>query len=101
METPCAVWSVLAEVLSAILDGIHERARVKARVPMDLFQGRKQAFVDELKQMPIALHTDTANEQHYEVRCTDCVGCSSILCCDGSGNHRLIHSACKPSHKAS
>lgn len=29
--------------------------------------------MDELKTLPIALHTDKANEQHYEVRCTsDC-----------------------------
>eukprot|EP00884_Botryococcus_braunii_P011616 jgi/Botrbrau1/20455/Bobra.145_2s0019.1 len=26
-----------------------------------------QAFVEELKQMPIAINTDAANEQHYEV----------------------------------
>ena len=40
----------------------------QARVPVDIFQQRKQAFIDELKTLPIALHTDTANEQHYEVR---------------------------------
>lgn len=26
--------------------------------------------MDELKTLPIALHTDKANEQHYEVRCS-------------------------------
>ena len=26
-----------------------------------------QGFVDELKSMPVAIHTDSANEQHYEV----------------------------------
>jgi hypothetical protein len=40
---------------------------MQAAVPMELSQQRKQAFVDELKRMPIALHTDKANEQHYEV----------------------------------
>ena len=30
-------------------------------------QRRLQAFVDELKTMPIAVETDAANEQHYEV----------------------------------
>ena len=39
-------------------------------MPTDALQDRKQAFVDELKGMPIALHTDKANEQHYEV-CLD------------------------------
>jgi hypothetical protein len=29
---------------------------------------RKLAFVEELKTMPIAIETKTANEQHYEVR---------------------------------
>ena len=31
------------------------------------FQQRLQAFVEELKSMPVAVETDTANEQHYEV----------------------------------
>jgi len=30
-------------------------------------QERLQAFIQELKQSPIALHTDTANKQHYEL----------------------------------
>ncbi|CAL5229419.1 g12740 [Coccomyxa viridis] len=30
-------------------------------------QKRKQAFVDELKSLPIAVQTSVANEQHYEV----------------------------------
>lgn len=30
-------------------------------------QERKMAFVKELKEMPIAIQQDTANEQHYEV----------------------------------
>ena len=28
---------------------------------------RKKAFIEQLKQSPIAIHTDAANEQHYEV----------------------------------
>ena len=28
---------------------------------------RIAAFADELRQMPIAVHTEDANEQHYEV----------------------------------
>ena len=31
------------------------------------YQLKLQAFVDELKTMPIAVETDAANEQHYEV----------------------------------
>jgi len=30
-------------------------------------EARKKAFVEQLKQGPIAVHTDAANEQHYEV----------------------------------
>ena len=30
-------------------------------------QQRLQAFVDELKTMPVAIQTQEANEQHYEV----------------------------------
>jgi hypothetical protein len=40
---------------------------LQAREPVEKLQERKQAFVDELKSMPIAIHTETANEQHYEV----------------------------------
>ena len=32
---------------------------------------RIQAFVDELKRLPIAIETDAANEQHYEVRSSE------------------------------
>lgn len=28
---------------------------------------RKMAFVDELKQLPVAVQTAAANEQHYEI----------------------------------
>lgn len=31
---------------------------------------RKMAFVQELKVLPIAVHTAAANEQHYEVSMT-------------------------------
>ncbi len=39
---------------------------------------RKQAFVDELKSLPIAVQTSIANEQHYEasgrgVHCSLCM----------------------------
>lgn len=36
------------------------------------YQEKLEAFVEELKGMPIAIETDTANEQHYEVRSTAC-----------------------------
>lgn len=32
-----------------------------------LAQARTMAFADELRRMPIAVHTQAANEQHYEV----------------------------------
>jgi hypothetical protein len=44
-----------------------ESVAVQARLPVEKIQERKQAFVDELKSMPIAICTDVANEQHYEV----------------------------------
>ena len=31
------------------------------------FQARLQVFVEELKKLPVAIETDSANEQHYEV----------------------------------
>jgi hypothetical protein len=33
----------------------------------ETLQKKKQAFVDELKSLPIAIQTQAANEQHYEV----------------------------------
>jgi len=36
-------------------------------VPLEQLQRRKQAFVDELKTLPVAINTAAANEQHYEV----------------------------------
>lgn len=32
-------------------------------------QERLQRFVEELKTMPVAIQTQAANEQHYEVCC--------------------------------
>lgn len=32
------------------------------------YQTRLQGFVDELKSSPVAIQTDAANEQHYEVQ---------------------------------
>ena len=40
---------------------VQEEARDQAAY-VDHIQG----FVDELKSMPVAIHTDSANEQHYE-----------------------------------
>ncbi len=39
----------------------------QAKVTLEAAYDREQAFVDELKKMPIAIHTAEANEQHYEV----------------------------------
>ena len=33
-------------------------------------QERLQKFVEELKTMPVAIQTQAANEQHYEVCCS-------------------------------
>jgi cyclopropane-fatty-acyl-phospholipid synthase len=40
---------------------------LQAALPFEQVQANKQAFVDELKSMPIAIETAAANEQHYEV----------------------------------
>jgi len=33
------------------------------------YQRKLQAFVEELKTMPVAVQTEAANAQHYEVGC--------------------------------
>ena len=38
-------------------------------------QERLQRFVEELKTMPVAIQTQAANEQHYEVCCLGGVPC--------------------------
>jgi hypothetical protein len=35
--------------------------------PVDKLLAAKVKFVEELKDMPVAIHTSEANEQHYEV----------------------------------
>ena len=40
----------------------------QATLSTDTVQQRKMDFVNELKTMPIAVLTEKANEQHYEVR---------------------------------
>mmetsp|Transcript_47245 Transcript_47245/g.110285 ORF Transcript_47245/g.110285 Transcript_47245/m.110285 type:complete len:453 (+) Transcript_47245:58-1416(+) len=45
-----------------------KNAELEADAPgCEAAQVRTQAFVDELKALPIAVHTKAANEQHYEV----------------------------------
>ena len=51
-------------------DGLIRRAirrRCAARLEIEQARYDRDALVAELKTMPIALHTDLANEQHYEV----------------------------------
>ena len=52
----------------------HPHPRTDIQLPMqstpssgEEFYRRLQEFVEELKGMPVAIETDTANEQHYEV----------------------------------
>jgi cyclopropane-fatty-acyl-phospholipid synthase len=40
---------------------------LRARLRDEARAQRKAAFIEELRQSPIALHTDAANAQHYEV----------------------------------
>lgn len=44
-----------------------ERARETSPASGEEYLERLQAFVDELKGMPVAIQTTAANEQHYEV----------------------------------
>ena len=39
----------------------------QSHVSAEAAAARTQAFVDELRSMPVAIQTATANEQHYEV----------------------------------
>jgi cyclopropane-fatty-acyl-phospholipid synthase len=48
-----------------IRQAIRRRCAERLRRERDRFD--RDAFVAELKAMPVALHTDLANEQHYEV----------------------------------
>jgi len=41
--------------------------RQQSHVSAELAAARTQAFVDELRSMPVAVQTAAANEQHYEV----------------------------------
>ena len=43
------------------------RRRCAERLRVERARFDREAFVAELKTMPVALHTDLANEQHYEV----------------------------------
>ena len=43
--------------------GVQEASR-----DQEQYVARIQAFVEELKGLPIAIQKDRANEQHYEVR---------------------------------
>lgn len=61
-------------------------------------QERKTQYIEGLKERPIAIHTDKANEQHYEVgiiRARKCLGGSWERVCRarvGDGAHRYgIH----------
>ena len=40
----------------------------QACVSLEQQYARVSAFVDELRKLPIAISTDEANQQHYEVR---------------------------------
>ena len=46
---------------------LRQRLRQEQADRPESVQERKLAFVDELKRSPVALHTEAANEQHYEV----------------------------------
>ena len=50
---------------------IHQNtcASIQTSAQGEEYQRRLQAFVDELKSMPVAVQTLAANEQHYEVQC--------------------------------
>lgn len=71
---------------------------MQAARPMATVQASKQAYVEELKTLPIALHTDKANEQHYEVRAAGCHAVSCLLraacCCARSPRAQPTCSGC-------
>jgi cyclopropane-fatty-acyl-phospholipid synthase len=56
-----------AVIRAAIRRMLRERLREEDRGSADANRARLLAFVDEMKRSPIALRTDSANAQHYEV----------------------------------
>jgi len=56
-------WAVRIGIRSILRQRLHEQADGGAQASA----ARKQQFIEELRRSPIALHTDAANAQHYEV----------------------------------
>jgi cyclopropane-fatty-acyl-phospholipid synthase len=56
-----------AVIRVAIRRMLRERLREEDRGSVEANRARVLAFVDEMKRSPIALRTDSANAQHYEV----------------------------------
>ncbi|KAL4531491.1 hypothetical protein Ndes2526B_g04396 [Nannochloris sp. 'desiccata'] len=54
-------------VRAGIRSLLAQRAKESTPGSGEEFQEKMQAFVEELKNMPVAVETDAANEQHYEV----------------------------------
>lgn len=54
-------------VRAGIRSLLAHRAKESTPESGEVFQENLQAFVEELKSMPIAVETDAANEQHYEL----------------------------------
>jgi cyclopropane-fatty-acyl-phospholipid synthase len=54
-------------VRAGIRSLLTQRAKESTPESGEAFQEKMQAFVEELKSMPVAVETDAANEQHYEV----------------------------------
>lgn len=64
LEMDCIPESMIRWGIRRMLDN-----KIKAHTLKDIEhqQAKKMAFVTELKSMPIAIETDAANEQHYEL----------------------------------
>lgn len=54
-------------VRAGIRSLLAHRAKESTPESGEAFQEKMQAFVEELKSMPVAVETDAANEQHYEL----------------------------------
>ena len=56
-----------AVIRMAIRKMLRERLKEEDRRSEPANRAAKLAFIEEMKRSPIALHTDSANAQHYEV----------------------------------
>ena len=66
-STPFLYVSLFLSLSFSLLASTPHPQPSQSHVSAELAAARTQAFVDELRSMPVAIQTAAANEQHYEV----------------------------------